>query len=59
MFVKTETLVKIAKQLPEHMWVTEKEPNNSKALLKPNTSLVRQFLEAADKAGYKLESWFE
>jgi len=58
MFVKTETLVKIAEQLPEHMWVTAQDPVNPKAhALAPNTHLVRQILEAADKAGYKLEVW--
>ena len=59
MFVTNETLVKIAEQLPEHMWVTAQGSNNPKAVLAPNTSLVRQILEAADKAGYKLESWCE
>jgi hypothetical protein len=60
MFVTNETLVKIAEQLPEHMWVTARDPMNPKAdVLAPNTSLVRQFLEAADKAGYKLELWSE
>jgi hypothetical protein len=58
MFVKTETLVKIAEQLPEHMWVTARDGINSKGrALAPNTYLVRQLLEAADKAGYKLEVW--
>ena len=58
MFVKTETLVRIAEQLPEHLWVIAQDPINPKAhALTPNTSLVRQILEAADKAGYKLEVW--
>jgi hypothetical protein len=58
MFVKTETLVKIAEQLPEHMWITAQDCINPKAhALAPNTYLVRQILEAADKAGYKLEVW--
>jgi hypothetical protein len=58
MFVKTETLVKIAEQLPEHMWVPAQDSINPKGhALAPNTFLVRQILEAADKAGYKLEVW--
>ena len=58
MFVKTETLVRIAEQLPEHMWVTAQDGINPKAhALAPNTYLVQQILEAADKAGYKLEEW--
>jgi hypothetical protein len=58
MFVKTETLVKIAEQLPEHMWVTAQDCINPKDhALAPNTDLVQQILEAADKAGYKLEVW--
>jgi hypothetical protein len=56
MFVKTETLVRIAEQLPEHMWVTAQDCINAHALA-PNTYLVQQILEAADKAGYKLEVW--
>ena len=58
MFVKTETLVKIAEQLPEDMWVTARDCINPKGhALAPNTYLVQQILEAADKAGYKLEVW--
>jgi hypothetical protein len=58
MFVKTETLVKIAEQLPEHMWVTAQDRINPRGhALAPNTYLVQQILEAADKAGYKLEVW--
>ena len=58
MFVKTETLVKIAEQLPEDMWVTAQDCINPKGqALAPNTYLVQQILEAADKAGYKLEVW--
>ena len=60
MFVTNETLVRIAEQLPEHMWVTAQDPiNPKKEALAPNTYLVRQILEAADKAGYKLEVWFD
>jgi hypothetical protein len=58
MFVKTETLVKIAEQLPEDMWVTAQDCINPNGhALAPNTYLVQQILEAADKAGYKLEVW--
>jgi|HubBroStandDraft_6_1064221.scaffolds.fasta_scaffold66062_1 hypothetical protein len=58
MFVKTETLVRIAEQLPEDMWVTAQEGINPNGhALAPNTYLVQQILEAADKAGYKLEVW--
>jgi hypothetical protein len=58
MFVKTETLVKIAEQLPEHMWATAQDRINPRGhALAPNTYLVQQILEAADKAGYKLEVW--
>jgi hypothetical protein len=58
MFVNIETLVRIAEQLPEHMWVTAKDCTNpNRHALAPNTYLVQQILEAADKAGYKLEVW--